>query len=398
MSQNTVQARSAIEALRSGVPSRFAVLKLGTNQSAIEERFRTALDTVEAGGATEPIVIASDFGTGKTHLLEYLQVTAEDRGFVTAYLVVSPALRLGDPRNTLKAIAENALAPKRTGKALRELTTDRKTDTPEFARLRLWARDNQLPQWLQAVVHLYEETSQDTEFRTRLLRDIEGIPLSTGDLKKRLKDIGQAGAYDLKGTKHSQIAHDRILLLAQFFRMLTMRGLVVLFDELERLTSFPRKARLQAYSELAWWNEVAATPGSGILPVFTMTTPFLKNTVKPDTKVLPRRATESQGAGILKNALNIARLSQEDLSAVKEKVRTLYADAYGTLPMDQEGQTETFARQIRMSIRKWITIWDLQRYEPTYQPHIVSEALPEDTTTLSFDELGDVDDSDTEEE
>src|SRR5712692_3258604 len=69
-----IKHRRAIEALRSGVPNRDAVLALGCTQPAIEERFRAQLQAAKEGakaGAQAPgLLIAGDFGSGKSHLLE----------------------------------------------------------------------------------------------------------------------------------------------------------------------------------------------------------------------------------------------------------------------------------------------------------------------------------------
>src|SRR5687768_6687716 len=75
-----VQARRAIEALRAGVPNRTAVIALGSAHAQIEEAFRQQLsDAREAGPAERGpagFLVAGNFGTGKSHLLEYLQQIA----------------------------------------------------------------------------------------------------------------------------------------------------------------------------------------------------------------------------------------------------------------------------------------------------------------------------------
>ena len=124
MIREIVTARNAIEALRAGVPSRHAVSQLGTTQHAIKDCFHAALESVGAGESAQPLVISADFGDGKSHLLEYFQAIAEREHFVTSYTVVSPEMPLGSGHVVLKAIAEAARAPGRTGKAIREIATE----------------------------------------------------------------------------------------------------------------------------------------------------------------------------------------------------------------------------------------------------------------------------------
>ena len=117
MNAEMVFARSAIEALRAGVPSRHAVAQLGTTQREIKEDFDDALLSIRGGEPARPLVISANFGGGKSHLLNYLQTVAERQGFVTSFVVISPEMPLGAPHVVLKAIVENAQAPNRVGKS-----------------------------------------------------------------------------------------------------------------------------------------------------------------------------------------------------------------------------------------------------------------------------------------
>lgn len=71
-----VQARRAIEALRAGVPNRDAVLALGSAHPPIEEQFGRLLAEAKeqptAPRSPAGFLIAGNFGTGKSHELEYL--------------------------------------------------------------------------------------------------------------------------------------------------------------------------------------------------------------------------------------------------------------------------------------------------------------------------------------
>jgi predicted ATPase len=94
MSTDTQMASwRAVEALRAGVPNRDAVQVLGCSHPNIEERVRQMLAAVEGefpkSAAPEGILIAGDFGAGKSHLLEYLQHIALENNFVCSKVVIS---------------------------------------------------------------------------------------------------------------------------------------------------------------------------------------------------------------------------------------------------------------------------------------------------------------------
>ena len=83
----------AIEALRAGVPNRDAVQALGSSQPLVEEKFQQTLAAVREGFAEgvspEGIMFSGDFGSGKSHLLEYLRHVALENNFVCSKVVVS---------------------------------------------------------------------------------------------------------------------------------------------------------------------------------------------------------------------------------------------------------------------------------------------------------------------
>ena len=88
-----VANRRAIEALRAGVPNRDAVRALGSSQPAVEDRFEGMLTGVKqgfpAGKGAEGVLFAGDFGSGKSHLLEYLQHVALENNFISSKVVIS---------------------------------------------------------------------------------------------------------------------------------------------------------------------------------------------------------------------------------------------------------------------------------------------------------------------
>ena len=396
MNSETVFARSAIEALRAGVPSRHAVAQLGTTQQEIKEHFEDALLSIRANEPVKPLVISADFGRGKSHLLNYLQTVAERQGFVTSFVIISPEMPLGNAHVTLKTIAESAHAPGRVGKALRALSADTRVGTEGFAQFRQWVAQAPVNGKLKALVHLYEEYRVDNELRAQILDDVEGNPLLMTVIRHRLKEIGELSAYDLKVPRNDLLAHDRIKLYAQFVRALGCNGLVVLFDELERAAKFSTKQRISAYQELGWWRKAAEEAGSAILPVFTMTSAFLRESVAKDEGLFQSAALgysqderdqyALDGIAMLKKRYELASVTQEEEAEIKYRVKNIYEQAYGlTVPNLNMGPE--VSASIRSQIRRWITFWDLHRYDPNYRPEVASDAVQFDTHQIGDDIL-----------
>ena len=86
-----IPERRAIEALRNGVPNRDAVRVLGCNQPEVESRFKEQLaamaSATEADTQVPGMLVAGGFGTGKSHLLEYLEHLALSENFVVRVFI-----------------------------------------------------------------------------------------------------------------------------------------------------------------------------------------------------------------------------------------------------------------------------------------------------------------------
>ena len=199
-----VSARRALEALRSGVPSRYAVQCLGTTQESLDRAFRERLADLEAGRGALPLVVSGGFGEGKSHLLEYLQGLSEQSGYVTAYLVVSPEMPLGLPQFVMKALAESASAPGHVGKALREMAADLDAESPAYAALKEWALHSGLDMRFPALLHLYQAFWADEDLRAQILDDFAGKSLAKSVIKQKLKEIGATQDFPLGNGRGAQ--------------------------------------------------------------------------------------------------------------------------------------------------------------------------------------------------
>ena len=397
MTPEQVQARSAIESLRSGVPSRDAVAQLGTTQTDVRERFEESMDSLTEGRGATPIVISATFGGGKTHLLNYLQSLAEREGFVTSYAVISPEMPLGNAHLVVRALSESARAPGLTGKALRALAADLRTESDNYQDLMEWARQSNVDDRFSALLRLYESFRADEEFRVQILNDFEGRPILKTIIKNRLRQINEAAAYDLGGPKNAMLAHDRIRLLSQLFRASGCKGWVILFDEMERVAKFSLNQRLAAYSELGWWRQAAELTGSVILPVFTTASGFVAESVTGGTNDEQRLATMStaderdrmalQGIELLKTPFRLESPTRAEEEEIQYRVKSIYEEAYGTRVLSLADERRDVRISIRSEIRRWITMWDLQRYYPEYRADVSVDDIHFDPNAIADSEL-----------
>ena len=394
MSPEVVEARSAIESLRSGVPNRNAVSQLGTTQHEVEDRFGESMDAVKEGKGVTPMILSATFGAGKTHLLNYLQTLAAKEGFVTSAVVISPEMPLGNAHFVVKALSESAHAPNQTGKALRALASGLKTDSEEYQELHSWAANAKIDDRFRALIHLYEAFRADEEFRVNILNDFEGRPILKTVLKGRLNQINEAAAYDLNGPRNAALGHDRIKLLSQFFKACGCKGWVILFDEMERVSKFSFNQRLAAYTELGWWREAAEQTGSALLPVFTTASGFVAESVTGGThdkqKIVSSGLVQDDrdrlarlGIELLEAPIRLDTPTLEQEAQIVYRVKSIYETAYGESVPEMHTPRQDVRTSIRSELRRWITLWDLHRYYPSYQPTVAVDELHFDDTVIS---------------
>src|SRR5439155_21727609 len=184
-----LHARRAIEALRAGVPNRDAVRALGSVQYHVEHEFWRRLQGAGeefAQGVQSPgLLIAGDFGAGKSHLLAYLQHLALQQHFVCSTVVISKETPLYDPAKLYRAALEGAAVPGRTGAALAEIAESLDFAIPRFQEFSRWAHQQEsgLNSRFPATVFLFERVN-DAEILDRIISLWAGDPLNVSELRK----------------------------------------------------------------------------------------------------------------------------------------------------------------------------------------------------------------------
>ena len=397
---DSVQARRAIEALRAGVPNRDAVRLLTTLQPQVEARFRRQLDGLAEdapnGRFTPGLVIAGDFGAGKSHVLEYLEHVALQEQMVCSRIVVSKETPLYDLTRVFRAAVESMIVPGKRGASLLELVSRLDPESPEYTALSHWVSrpDVGLSSRFAATLFLYRQV-KDPESRERIVSFWGGDPLDVSQTRAWLRDLGERSAYRLESVPMRDLAYQRLIFLARLILAAGYTGWVVLFDEVELIGRYSFKQRARSYAELARWAAKSKSGGfPGIAATFAITTDFDAAVLQDrnDVEIVPgklrasgvdadaRLASQAE-QGMRMIAREPVRLRGPDramLERTREEVRALHARAFAWDPPELgEGEVLSTTR-IRQYVRRWINEWDLLRLYPDYAPQTVSADLPVD--------------------
>jgi P-loop Domain of unknown function (DUF2791) len=376
-----------IEALRSGVPNRDAVRELGSSQHAIELRFSELLDDVAKGEGNHGLLVGGDFGTGKSHLLENLQHVALDRGFVTSKVVVSKESPLYDPVKVYRTAVTNAMVPNHRGSAIAEIARGLDFDSDAFRDLSRWVDSDEarLNERFGATLYLYKDLhDEDEEFAERILRFWSGDPLLVGDIKRRLRDVGEAATWPLSKVTVRDLALQRFRFAGALMKAAGYGGWILLFDEVELIGRYSSLQRGKSYGEVARWISGFADEGLPWLGSVLAVSDDLRTVVvdeKNDDENIPMRLRarkDELGAARAEKGITVIRrntlhLERPDLPLLEETYRTIrkiHGTAYDWSAPELRVELGEQTKSMRQYVRAWIYEWDLRRLDPAYRPNI----------------------------
>lgn len=409
---STLAARRAVEALRSGVPSRDAVAALGSGQSDVEDRFTTLLDGV-CGVRSEHrgLLLGGGFGSGKSHVLEHLTHLALDRGFAVSRIVVSKETPLHDPAKVLRAAVESAMSPDGAVGAVAEAAAILDPESPGFAELLRWCSGSSSPvaEWFPVTLSLFPQVQAgEDNIADAIVRYWSGDRLGVAEVRRHAKFAG-LGKPALTAVPVRELARQRFRFLARLFVAAGHQGWVLLFDEAELIGRYTLLQRGRSYAELARWLQPDADdPASPLATVVAMTDDFdaAVLTARNDKEVVPTRLRAKQkpewdeAASCAEAAMRIIERDMvlldppdsAELDHAYGRLRSLHSQAFGWEAPDVPGLERLGTTRMRQYVRAWINEWDLVRLDPAYRPH--SEVSP---VLFRYDEQPDLDvDSATE--
>ena len=390
--------RLALEALRNGVPNREAVRILGCSQPQAKTRFdeilTKAMDIDNPPTNSLGMLVSGDFGTGKSHLLTYLEHEALSKDFVCSRVAISKETPLHNLGKVFKSAVEGGRIPNRSGRLIEELGQALKPDSKEYVTFFEWANNaassGLLSQMFSASL-LVHERSGDLELDGEIESFWAGDRLKISRVKEGLRQVGQQQSYSFRAPKATELPPQRLRFAIELIKGAGYKGWVVLLDEVELVGYYSLLQRGRSYAELTrWMGQAANETYPGLVVVGTVTDDFepkiLGTYGKNDRDyVVPRLRVRNDDAVAARAETGMRLLEQEcmplnpptdaEVREMVEKLRQIYSDAYGWPAPALPGETRGAGYQNRMryKVRAAINEWDLLRLYPDSQPEIVSD-------------------------
>lgn len=406
MSDDLLACRRAIEAVRAGVPNRDAVRALGCSQPHIEEKFQQGLgecrELAEQGKQARSLLVAGDFGAGKSHLLEHLHHLAIEQNFVSSKVVISKETPLYDSSKFYRSAIDAAVVPGMQGGALREIAQTLDTSPGYVAFFQhVTSGASDLDSRFGATLYIYEK-GNDVEWQDKVISFWSGRKLNVTEIRKALRALGESVTYPLRQISERELSQQRFRFAAQLMVAAGYSGWVLLVDEVELIGQYSWLQRAKSYAELARWMGVLGEDRGypAIFTVFAITPDFetrvlvdpKKNDLDnvsarlvargaPDDLLLANEA--EKGMREIQKAVKLKPLDRDQVEAVGGKLREIHAKAYQWNPpaiqLSSKGLRST---PMRTHVRTWVNQWDMERLYPDYQPDIetvpVEQRLEED--------------------
>jgi hypothetical protein len=391
MTTERVEHLRAVEALRAGVPNRDVVRHLPPLQEEIERRFQSLLEATDVAGEEKQvpgILLEGDFGTGKSHWLEFFHHRALEENFICSRVVVNKETPLHDLERVCRAAVESATAPGRIGPALAEIALSYRADrAPGHAELWEWVHQNrEIDPRYAATLCLFTRSS-DPEFRRRIVDEWIGDPMLVSELKAALRESGEWGSYTV-GRPVRGAALARLEFWSRFFAAAGYAGWVVLVDEAEMVSRYSLRQRGRAYAHLAQLlGIVRGTRVPGLACIATITKDYAGEVLygrKNDIVNIPARlqgtrdaeqvpAAEAGMRTIKSKTIELRPPTRAQVAETYDRVRALYQDAYDWEPPGSDGAREYSASTgMRQYVRSWINVWDLRRLY-NYEADLIAE-------------------------
>ena len=386
------KSRQALEALRNGVPNREAVEYLSCHQPEVEGRFdellRRAADVENPPENALGLLVSGDFGSGKSHLLSYLEHRALQAGFACSRVTISketPFYQLG---KVFTSAIQHARLAERTGQLMEEIG-DKLNDRHSLAydRFSRWVMrdDQQLHQIFPATLMVYENLD-DSELRSKIESFWGGDAIKVAEVKEGLRLISQQRSFPFRAPKVAELPPQRLKFAVELIKGAGYKGWVVLLDELELVGNYSPRQRARSYAELArWLGKATDEQYPGLVVAAAMTQGFeaevLGSLGKGDNIHAPNRLREQReprlaalaDAGIQtieQDTIALRMPDEEHFRETIEKLGQIYTAAYDweAPPADVSLGGAGYQTTMRYKVRAAINQWDLMRLYPNAHP------------------------------
>jgi len=378
-------ARQIVESLRTGVPIRDAVQIVGSGQPRLEEQFNQLLTDIRRGNqrSDNGFIYFGDFGTGKSHVLEYFSTVAENSNFVVSKVTVSKNLQLSNFRGILSSLMSQMSTKDHREEALARILDDSSSKGFDYSTFESWCQSEvstgNLSSIYLAIATYLKNLRYGTEEFDKVMSYLSGAATKVEIKRAVSAPRAVVPPADLR-------TWETLHFVSNLFIHLGFNGWLLLFDELELIrmigTQSARVSRGRSYAAISnWFGLGNKKTVRRYASIGCMTTGFVDDIINygqnswNDSSNVPSALEMSTSPQLVQPAETAMKfISAQDEKAdlqllwpdletkitLQASLRAIYDAAYETKSPVLEIVGESF-ESIRIYIRRWIAQWDLHR-------------------------------------
>ena len=392
-----MEARHIIEALRSGIPSRAVGQYFSEARPKIMKEISGRLDLVCEQEKSSGMIISGKYGEGKTHLLNTVFNLARSNNMVVSYLSLSKETPMDKLYLVYQKIIQNTYLPKRQQPGFMHELGKISAGSPVANEMLLYAAKQLETDKLYYLFRSYLNT-EDSDEKFLLQADLEGDFIANVPLKKIYRRIfNQPVKYNTNFTK-TKHCHDYFSFMSHLFTQMGYQGWVILVDETELMGRLGKKARLNAYRNMAYFL-LPDQNLEAVFSIFALSASYVEDVVeaKHEYENLETIYPEEQEPirtvlNLLVKAPQLLPLTKEEIHEILCKIQDFHGRAYEwtpSVPIDSLSEvTQSGGYLLRTKIRTTIEFLD-QLYQYGKAGKTTINELGEETFTEDVPEIED---------
>lgn len=332
-----MEARHIIEALRSGIPSRAVGQYFSEARPKIMKDISGRLDIVCEQGKSNGMIICGKYGEGKTHLLNTVFNLAHSNNMVVSYLSLSKETPMDKLYLVYQKLIQNTCLPMRQQPGFMHELEKISSGSPIANEMLLYAAKHLETDKLYYLFRSYLNT-EDSDEKFLLQADLEGDFIANAPLKKIYRRIfSQPVKYNVNFTK-TKHCRDYFSFMSHLFTQMGYHGWVILIDETELMGRLSKKARLNAYRNMADFLLPERCPES-TFSLFALSASYVEDVIEgkheyenleavcPDEPEPARTVLD-----LLSKAPQLLPLTREEINGVLCKIQDFHGRAYEWTP------------------------------------------------------------------
>ncbi len=332
-------ARTCIEHLRAGVPSRNAAELLSVGRRRVLKEIEEDLAALQHHRPRRSMrIVAANYGEGKSHTLNAVRALAEREHFLVSQITVSRETPLDRVERVYRKLIARTYFPGLERPGLDTLTAEIERRPEAAQRLLRFAQAELHPKIGLVLEARFEGRRGDIE---PLDMDLAGYFLSAPELRRAFDDNTGRRAPKIDRFVLPQ-AFDYFRLVDEMSTLAGLPGWILLIDEAEMIGRVGRRARARSYGLLAKLQDRTLLPHT--YSVAAVASSFQTDLAErlAESEQLPawlRERGEDELAAVvaapislLQGAPHLPPLSESDLAEVFEGIVRTHAEAYGWSP------------------------------------------------------------------